>query len=215
LAAAVLALLLMPSRAEDAIAGRSEACRLLSARIDGWIKSGNLKEARRHHSQHQSCLEAMKRDLRERVLSMIDDYENLIRRSWHSGTYPGPRTFLDACEHALKERLKAPSTYRRISATELTPVLLSVEEYVSAHQDRKAYETLALANSSSPVRLSALVSYDAANAFGTPLRHSSECIYDASGVSEIPGPYAIKVDGTTNIERLFIKVGPEAAAAVR
>ena len=68
---------------------------------------------------------------------------------------------VQACEVFIKERLRSPSTYNRISGDSLGPAFES---------DGRRVKMVTL-------------EYDAANAYGTPIRGSQQCIFevDAKG----------------------------------
>jgi hypothetical protein len=63
---------------------------------------------------------------------------------------------IDACESFIKERLRSPSTYRQVAAE---------------------YSGVTFRNEGRNV-LMATVEYDAANAFGTPIRGSQQCVFE-------------------------------------
>jgi hypothetical protein len=179
-----------------------KACLVQSERMVAIIRAGkNVK--RNQQEQAKSCLALMEKNQQLRVGDMIDKYEELIRGASALPTYNGPKTFLESCEEALKLLLKVPSSYTLISAVEAQPKPLSVQEYTAGHLDRSRYEALAGEHGGAPVRLTADVSYIAGNAMGGTLRYKSQCIYDAPIASEVPGPYAVRVDGRTHIQRMF------------
>jgi hypothetical protein len=180
-----------------------KACDAISKRAIALLRAG--RDAKRYRNEMESCLELRKKNLQLRVGDMIDGYEELIRLARDTPTYKGPDNFLQACEEALKLLLKVPSSYTRVSAVEPQPKPLSVPEYTAGHVDRSKYEALAAKHGGNPVRLVADVSYIAGNAMGGTLRYKSQCVYDAPIASEVPGPYAVRVDGRTHIERMFYK----------
>lgn len=96
-------------------------------------------------------------------------------------------TFVRACEEALKDMLRAPATYRRVS------VDASSEELSSRTLDHKT----------GAVRHTAWFEYDAANGFGALLRGSSTCTYDTvGGRGWKADAYSVRVDGLTKLERI-------------
>lgn len=107
-----------------------------------------------------------------------------------------------ACEAALKDTLLAPATYRRVSASESTDPI-SLEEYAAARGetavaefDRQRYDHA--------FRSTVRLDYDAANAFGTPLRLSSLCTYDTlDGDASRAHERLVRIDGKTRTDRLI------------
>ena len=133
---------------------------------------------------------------------MAEGYDNLIRKARSGRHYDGPSTFAASCEEAAKLRLRSPSTYRRVSSNELTPENITAEQFLSSHSNSQhARDALAQKNAA-PVRLRAFISYDAANAYGTPVRDTVECTYDAAGLADIPGPYTVRLNGSTALETM-------------
>ncbi|HEX8573999.1 MAG TPA: hypothetical protein VF759_14740, partial [Allosphingosinicella sp.] len=70
------------------------------------------------------------------------------------GCNPVQSQAVQACEVFIKERLRSPSTYKRISGDALGP----------------AFE-----NDGRRVKM-VTIEYDAANAYGTPIRGSQQCV---------------------------------------
>lgn len=104
-----------------------------------------------------------------------------------------------ACEKMVKERLRAPSTYKRIAATPITRGTAILEEFLRIDTPEKAAW-----RADRNARNSALddwfkadkeaflagdieqalvvIDYDAANGFGTPLRQKAYCkVYPKKG----------------------------------
>ena len=73
-----------------------------------------------------------------------------------SGCNPAQSQAVQACETFIKERLRSPSTYKRISVDDLGPAFES---------DGRRIKMLT-------------VEYDAANAYGTPIRGSQQCVFE-------------------------------------
>jgi hypothetical protein len=123
--------------------------------------------------------------------------------AYHYGYYPFTSPLLAACEEAMKERLKAPSTYRRISVSE-TKEPLSFEQYYAARPESDAVKTVLIRGATEkPVKRTILIEYDAANAFGTPLRSRSLCTFEASDSREVPlGKDFVTIDGKSYVQWL-------------
>ncbi len=107
-----------------------------------------------------------------------------------------------ACEAALKDTLLAPSTYHRIGVTETTEVL-SLDAYFRLEDEGESVEAFIRQTHDHAVRSVALFEYEAANAYGTPLRLFAKCTYDsldgdASGAHQL----TVRIDGKTSTERL-------------
>lgn len=112
---------------------------------------------------------------------------------------------LKSCEEILKVRLRSPSTYQRIEVISHTKTGLTVEEWVAEHGTRKSqgvqqsdidYGKIIAHLGESFTLNQLLISYDAANAFGTPVRTTALCTFpsvdgDDSGAST----YNVQVDG--------------------
>jgi hypothetical protein len=108
-----------------------------------------------------------------------------------------------ACEDVVKSRLLAPSAYKRISI-ERDDQLLTREEYVAYLADRNESDVMTKLylkgfddGQDKPSKLRAFITYDAPNAFGTPIRGTSECEYVSNSGKE---------DSDRNFYRLLVKV---------
>jgi hypothetical protein len=109
--------------------------------------------------------------------------------------------FVKACEAALQETLLAPATYKRVSTFE-TSEPLSLEDFTrdlggseAAYYRRQGHDHA--------VRSELLITYDAANAFGTPIRGQSLCSYDTiDGDASRADSLFVRIDGKTHTDRL-------------
>jgi hypothetical protein len=106
-----------------------------------------------------------------------------------------------ACEAALKDTLRSPSTYQQIRVTERTETI-PIEKYL-ADEKNEAVRQVYLRQYKQAVRSLVYFEFDAANAYGTPIRGFSEYSYDTidgdiSRVSEL----MVKIDGKTKTDRL-------------
>lgn len=105
--------------------------------------------------------------------------------------------FEDACVNAIKLRLKAPATYKEVSARRSVEEL-TVNEYAAGDQ---AIFDKYIKSEIKPVRHVVTVTYDASNSFGVPIRSVAKCTSDAIGNEQpIDNDMLVKVDGLTNIE---------------
>lgn len=93
-------------------------------------------------------------------------------------------TFVDTCEEVIRERLKAPSTYRRIGAPEVIhhSETLSDSDFseLIAGKEQILQEIMQESRSEGTGWLQVsyfetTIEYDAANAFGVPIRRVSRC----------------------------------------
>lgn len=100
--------------------------------------------------------------------------------------------FLTACDEVIQDRLKSPSSYKRISATEIRRQPASLHEYMgnpTPDQVEESRQSEArdknIANTNDILRkafrngehekVSTLIEYDADNSYGTALRGVAEC----------------------------------------
>lgn len=127
--------------------------------------------------------------------------------------------FATACEGTLKERLRSPKTYSRVLVEHFPLAEQTLDQFLSldSEEERQRYMRLVRTNSSvqkshdlmvdyfdkvHPKRLRALITYDAANAYGTPIRGFAECTTsiqtDLDFSAETFG--GVSVNGQTSIE---------------
>lgn len=119
---------------------------------------------------------------------------------------------LAACEAAIKDRLKAPSTYRRaekpiFTVEEVTPeeAMPTIPEEAESESLREAREAMrSLYRQTGAFRHTAVIKYDSANSFGTPLRGLDLCeSYTTS--KDTPGqkdvrPGSVLINGKTTTD---------------
>lgn len=80
----------------------------------------------------------------------------LIALSTLTGCSPNKDAAINACEMFIKERLKSPSTYKQIGVN---------------------YSGVTFKNQGREVRMVS-IEYDAANAYGTPIRDDQQCLFE-------------------------------------
>ena len=122
-----------------------------------------------------------------------------IPRSWFGSP------MIAACEASLQERLKAPSTYRRISVGDEQVRNISFDDYFKARgEDSAALKQILIRTSKSqPIERSLLLEYDAANSFGVPLRSRVICSYAGRDRQDYPEmKESVRIDGRTYTEWL-------------
>ncbi len=96
-----------------------------------------------------------------------------------------------ACEEELKLRLKAPATYSRVESRTLLVEATTIDDVISSlgYDDLSSRSaevrrwneaiitmTRAKYSNSTPYKHQLVITYDAANAFGTPIRGMSLCV---------------------------------------
>jgi hypothetical protein len=132
--------------------------------------------------------------------------------------YSTKGTFQTYCEQEIKDRLRSPATYHRISFEIRTDILSAVRyqkiatDELSYDQspeiikfERNSIERTAKgieAGTAKPYMLFGEIEYDAANAYGTPVRSIAVCEWFARTDSSKMYDFAVKVDGLTHIDYL-------------
>ena len=108
------------------------------------------------------------------------------------------------CEEQIKERLRSPSTYVRIEATEY-PKLVLQDEIELFDDDITMTEQRAIEEGRyDPTNFEIFIKYEAANAYGTPVAGLSMCEYfSISGKAENIFSFNVKVDGETNHDQML------------
>lgn len=111
---------------------------------------------------------------------------------WYANYGSPEAKFISACEDVLLGRLKSPSTYKRISVTELHTQEATLDEFLGIYSEEQRLD-YSRRNAGDPKLAelarwrsesfrngefeiaSIILDYDAANGFGTPIRGSSWC----------------------------------------
>lgn len=118
--------------------------------------------------------------------------------------------FISACETAIKTRLKAPSTYKRLNEPSVTVTKISPDKAMATHdlsglanqwqidQVKDAYADLGA------YRHRAIIRYESANAYGTPMANVSTCevIEFGEGPPDLQSGQVL-IDGQTNTDWLI------------
>lgn len=126
--------------------------------------------------------------------------------------------FLTACDGAMKDRLKSPSTYARVSAN-FRHETMQIGDYVdlknkaiasllpsqdTSGRRAKLYADqiqLAKDGKTAPTQTSALISYDVENSFGANIRASFDCNYiDDDGKDMRFNSSWVMIDGETLLD---------------
>ncbi|MEY9717917.1 hypothetical protein ABIA22_000407 [Sinorhizobium fredii] len=118
--------------------------------------------------------------------------------------------FVTACEASLQERLRSPSEYKRIKITSYEEKLdrAALTKYLSDERVGDIFLNAELRDfdrgNLNPTLFGLLISYDAPNVFGTPIRRTARCEYiDARGDDSAANEHNVKVDGKTYTDWLI------------
>jgi hypothetical protein len=114
-----------------------------------------------------------------------------------------------ACEEAIKSGLLVPSSYHRANLHEAAEAI-SLDDYFGGQHEEPAVEEFERANYRQANRLSAQLSYDAANGYGAPVRAGVTCTYDYLGDRPQPSKWGVRLDGKTVAQRLVDRVRQDA-----
>jgi hypothetical protein len=126
---------------------------------------------------------------------------------------------LGACDEAIQERLKAPSTYERVNSTEFERRPATLDDFMgwtkpemelqaralAIHNQRYA-EALKLQMDAFRIGeydlIESVIQYDADNAFGTPIRSTATCsdVINRGATFEQFGPIGPRINGQTNLD---------------
>jgi hypothetical protein len=112
-----------------------------------------------------------------------------------------------ACEEAFKERLKSPSSYKRVSAiSDNNPadeIAFFLSRGIRAEESRDIYRKAWALSKPNFMRHHVSFSYDAKNAFGAELRGRFECEYYSDEETALRATSSnVVVNGKTNLEWL-------------
>lgn len=114
---------------------------------------------------------------------------------------------LRACEEVLLERLRSPSLYKRIKYSERQEDL-SIDAWVAIERSQagsvdsviKADEQDLRKENRSPSRYVGLLTYDAPNSYGTPIRSTALCEHTTPSEKNDVTRHSVVVDGKTSLE---------------
>lgn len=129
-------------------------------------------------------------------------------QAFEKGYPPFNSWLVRSCDAAIKERLKAPSTYRRASAAE-SQKAITFEEYFADNDSYgdAARRLLVSSATEKPIQFIAVLEYEAQNSLGVPLRAMATCTFNALSSNEQPGGKEfVKLDGKTNVQWLVRQV---------
>jgi len=140
-----------------------------------------------------------------------------------SGCNPFESRLVSACEEVLMERLRAPSTYKRIRVEEYETALTqgdyitlldteirrasSAELKEVLRADRDGRLAHMVRGDTKPTSYAAEIEYDAANGFGVPIRGLAKCTFTSDvGDKSKANKFFVRVDGKTQTEWLIERV---------
>ncbi len=134
---------------------------------------------------------------------------------YYAMAYTMESRFISACDESMQNRLKSPSSYKRLDVTfndekmELTDYIAvktrkidATGKFALSERRLRATYQAQIAEAQSgiihPVKIEARISYDASNAYGVPLRNSFHCLT----ISDSPDPKKfypneLEIDGVT------------------
>jgi hypothetical protein len=128
------------------------------------------------------------------------------------------------CEDLLADRLRAPSTYKRIAAQK-TVKTLSFDEYWKGRRTNTKTERLIKDRAkkqhdpqNSPyLSTQYFIEYDAENGYGAPLRGYTTCVYLSDESNPYGGPDItnVELDGETNLEYVLRLTREQAGSTQR
>ncbi|TPK18057.1 hypothetical protein [Mesorhizobium sp. B2-5-7] len=113
-----------------------------------------------------------------------------------------------SCEEALRQRLKAPSQYKRVRIVRDTKDMTRDEfvAYLDGSREDESVRKFHLksfdAKNIQPQTLSLAIEYDAPNSFGTVLRGYADCRYESTYGKDPISYLFVKIDGKTSLEWL-------------
>lgn len=107
------------------------------------------------------------------------------------------------CEELIKDRLRSPSTYRRVEVTQFSEAV-SAERAHALDPKMTRTEVIAINDGrAKPTNFQVFIKYEAANAFGTPISGLSLCeYYSVFGSDKYANAFSVKIDGKTSTEWL-------------
>ncbi|MGD9918002.1 MAG: hypothetical protein AB7U46_08275 [Paenirhodobacter sp.] len=108
------------------------------------------------------------------------------------------------CEGLVKDRLRSPSTYRRIKVTQYSEAV-SLEKARALDPKMTQTEVRAITEGrAKPTNFQVFITFEAANAFGTPVSGLSLCeYYSAFGDDTYASKFSVKIDGKTSTDWLI------------
>lgn len=131
--------------------------------------------------------------------------------------------FIASCEAEIRARMGAPSTYVRINA-DANSIVQSSDEYRASQETeilnsgkspdvmKAEREILRMdvndikAGKFVPILKVAKIEYDAANAYGVPIRSVSTCEYRQQSTDKNVRDHAVKVDGLDHFEYMAMQI---------
>lgn len=127
---------------------------------------------------------------------------------WQAQKPDAREMIVRACEGQLKNCLRSPSTYQRVGVTNFRDGSVMTADDLAAYpdfSDRNPEFLEVLASDGSYLHYQYAISYDAANAYGAPIRGMVRCDY--AGLSHVPIQegalldVSVRVDGQNSSDR--------------
>jgi hypothetical protein len=107
------------------------------------------------------------------------------------------------CEQALQQRLRSPTGYKRINVSHYETPLNRQQFEQKLAGEPPANRTMALwgfdNGTTKPTHIQVFLTYDAPNAYGTPVREAAMCEYTKL-TEVIPRPDNVLINGKTNFQ---------------
>lgn len=132
---------------------------------------------------------------------------------------------LEACDSAIQERLRSPSTYVRVGFSPIKRRDASLNEFLGiphpeqrARHDEAKAKNKAIADFDADMRkyfrmgehefVYTIVEYDAENGFGAPIRSTAECsLVVPTGSEAKPKASTVSIDGYTTLDWALSRIG--------
>ena len=108
---------------------------------------------------------------------------------------------VNICEQAIIDRIGTPGGFRLISATETTQPISFSEYFAGREYSPQVQEVLR--KGPEPARLIALITFEALNAHGTPIRSAHVCTYNSLNRKAPDSKEMVEIDGKTKVDLLL------------
>jgi hypothetical protein len=106
-----------------------------------------------------------------------------------------------ACESEIKERLLAPTTFKKLSTSSARKEI-AIEEYLIDEKQESVRATLRLGFSKA-TEFEMIVQYEASNAYGVPIRSFANCRYRTlSDNASKASKFSVIVNGMSHVDWL-------------
>lgn len=127
-----------------------------------------------------------------------------------TGCNPFENKMTAACEQAIQERLKAPATYKRISITSESRDISRPEFVRYLVGGNENYSKLQIERFDSgrikPKIHKRIITSDASNDFGVPIRAINVCSYVSPDENPAPPWISVEIDGQTSSDWIISRI---------